>query len=127
LFVGGGRCRRLGRLRSGGLLVVNTSVVNTSVVTPPTLDPSIQVLALAASELANELGAAAAASMVALGAYVAATTVVSLDALIDTLPEALPSYRRQHVESSARALRAGHGVGVDAGIAAPAWPIGAAA
>ena len=45
--------------------------------------------------------------MVALGAYVAVTRILAIEELVDTLPEALPSYRRQHVASNVRALQAG--------------------
>ena len=49
-----------------------------------------------------------AAAMVMAGAYAAATELVRLDALVAALPEALPSYRRQHVGLNERALRAGY-------------------
>jgi Pyruvate/2-oxoacid:ferredoxin oxidoreductase gamma subunit len=112
----------LARLTGGGLLVVNTGVVTSFEV-----DPSVQVLAFPASELAIKLGAAAAATMVALGAYAEATGIVSIDELIDTLPEALPSYRRQHIESNVRALQAGASAATEAGIRLAAWPSGVAA
>jgi Pyruvate/2-oxoacid:ferredoxin oxidoreductase gamma subunit len=107
----------LHRLRDGGLLVVNTSVVTSLVV-----DPSVHVLAFPASELAIKLGAAAAATMVALGGYATATGIVSIDVLIATLPEVLPSYRSQHIESNARALNAGGEAAVASGISLAAWP-----
>ena len=107
----------LQRLRDGGLLVINTSVVTSFEV-----HPSVQTLAFPASELAIELGAAAAATMVALGAYAAATGIVALEELIDTLPAVLPSYRSQHIESNVLALRAGAETAVNSGISLAAWP-----
>jgi Pyruvate/2-oxoacid:ferredoxin oxidoreductase gamma subunit len=107
----------LERLLAGGLLVVNTSVV-----TSYEIDPSVRVLTLPATELAIKLGAAAAATMVALGAYAQATGMVGIDELIDTLPAVLPSYRTQHIEGNARALRAGAEAGAASGIALAAWP-----
>jgi Pyruvate/2-oxoacid:ferredoxin oxidoreductase gamma subunit len=107
----------LDRLRDGGLLVVNTSVV-----TALDVDPSVHVLAFAASELAIKLGAAAAATMVALGGYAKASGIVSIDELIATLSEVLPSYRSQHIESNARALQAGAEAAVASGISLAAWP-----
>ena len=59
----------LRRLRTEGLLVVNTSVVTSFEV-----HPSVQVLAFPASELALKLGAAAAATMTA-----AATTGIPME------------------------------------------------
>ena len=106
----------LARLRPGGLLVVNTSVVTTFEV-----DPSVHVLAFAATELAITLGAAAAATMVALGAYARTTGIVAIEELIDTLPAVLPSYRSQHIESNARALRAGADAAATSGVALAAW------
>ena len=112
----------LHRLRRDGLLVVNTSVV-----TSFDVDPGIRLMAFPASELAIRLGAPAAATMVALGCYAGATGIVTLDELIDTLPEVLPSYRSQHVESNARALRAGADAAAAADVTLPAWPAKAAA
>jgi Pyruvate/2-oxoacid:ferredoxin oxidoreductase gamma subunit len=107
----------LRRLRTEGLLVVNTSVV-----TSFEFHPSVRVLAFPASELALKLGAAAAATMVALGAYATVTGIVVLEELIETLPAVLPSYRSQHIESNARALRAGAAAALDSGVLFAAWP-----
>jgi Pyruvate/2-oxoacid:ferredoxin oxidoreductase gamma subunit len=107
----------LRRLTGGGLLVVNTSVV-----TAWEVQPSVQVLSFPASELAIKLGAPAAATMVALGAYASVTGIVALEQLIDTLSAVLPSYRSQHIESNARALRAGAEAAFDSGISLAAWP-----
>jgi Pyruvate/2-oxoacid:ferredoxin oxidoreductase gamma subunit len=107
----------LHRLHADGLLVVNTSVVSTTEV-----DPSVHVLALPASELAIKLGAAAAATMVALGAYASATEIVNIAELVATLPEVLPSYRSQHIESNARALQAGADAALELGVRLAAWP-----
>jgi Pyruvate/2-oxoacid:ferredoxin oxidoreductase gamma subunit len=107
----------LDRLRDGGLLVVNTSVV-----TSFAADPSVQVLAIAASEIAIKLGAAAAATMVALGGYAQATQIVGIDELIATLSVVLPSYRSQHIESNARALQAGADAAHASGVSLAAWP-----
>jgi 2-oxoglutarate ferredoxin oxidoreductase subunit gamma len=67
----------------------------------------------------EELGNPMAVSMVATGAYVALTGIVTLDSAIAAMEESLPAYRRQHAESNAAALRAGAQL-VDS-LAAPAW------
>jgi Pyruvate/2-oxoacid:ferredoxin oxidoreductase gamma subunit len=108
------------RLRPGGVLVLNTSVVTPGLM--PELPPGVHTAAIAASELAIELGSPAAGAMVALGAYAAVTGILEIEELIDTLPEALPSYRRQHVASNARALQAGAEAASGYGILDPAWP-----
>ena len=78
-----------------------------------------------ATRIANELGSPLAASLVLLGAYVAATGLVSLDAALAAMADSVPAYRREHLAKNAAALRAGFAaaaVGV-----APAWPEVAAA
>jgi Pyruvate/2-oxoacid:ferredoxin oxidoreductase gamma subunit len=45
--------------------------------------------------------------MVALGAFAAATRIVTLESLVDAAHHVLPSYRAQHAEKNARALTAG--------------------
>ena len=60
-----------------------------------------------ATDLAVDLGNIMTASMVMLGAYVAATDLVSLDALDAAVAESLPPYRTQHVALNVAALAAG--------------------
>ena len=47
------------------------------------------------------------ASMVMLGAYVAATDIVTLDSVDRAIEASLPSYRTQHVARNVAAIRAG--------------------
>jgi 2-oxoglutarate ferredoxin oxidoreductase subunit gamma len=108
------------RLRAGSLLVLNTSVVTPDVL-PPVPD-GVRTAAIPASELAIELGSPAAATMVALGAYAAVTQILQIEELVETLPEALPSYRRQHVASNERALHAGAEAAGGYGVLEAAWP-----
>jgi Pyruvate/2-oxoacid:ferredoxin oxidoreductase gamma subunit len=93
------------KVRAGGVLLINTSIPGGEAEVGVHAD--VVVLPVPASDIAIGLGAAAAASMVAIGAYAAATGLVSLDALVDGVPDVLPSYRRQHARSSQDALRAG--------------------
>ena len=110
----------LRRLRPDGVLVLNTSVVTPGLL-PPVPD-GVRTAAIPGSELAIELGSPAAATMVALGAYAAVTRILEIEELVETLPDALPSYRRQHVASNARALQAGADAAAGYGILEPAWP-----
>jgi 2-oxoglutarate ferredoxin oxidoreductase subunit gamma len=66
-----------------------------------------RVVELAATDLAVDLGNIMTASMVMLGAYVAATGMVALDSLERAVTASLPSYRTQHVARNVTALRAG--------------------
>jgi Pyruvate/2-oxoacid:ferredoxin oxidoreductase gamma subunit len=82
--------------------------------------PPGATVAIPAGGVAIELGIAAAATMVALGAYAAATRIVDLDALVAALPEAMPPYRSQHIAGNERALRAGAALVPD--VVRAAWP-----
>ena len=102
------------KLRSGSLVLVNTTVVEAE------FDHAqYQVVDVPATDLAVDLGNIMTASMVMLGAYVAVTEIVSLDAVDRAIEESLPSYRSQHVARNLAAVRAG----VDAAprATAPAW------
>ncbi len=113
----------LRRLRPDGVLVVNSSVVHLPFPPPAApVPPGVALVSLPATELAIDLGAPAAATMVALGAYTAVTRILAVDDLIDTLPDALPSYRTQHIASNARALRAGAEAVATAAMTRLAWP-----
>ena len=67
-----------------------------------------------ATDLAVDLGNIMTASMVMLGAYVAATDMVSFDALDAAVAESLPPYRTQHVALNVAALAAGRDAAPDA-------------
>ncbi|MFI6580846.1 2-oxoacid:acceptor oxidoreductase family protein [Embleya sp. NPDC050493] len=103
------------RLHDDGLLVLNTSLCD------PADTPTIgRLVPIPASELAASSGNASAVTMIALGAYAAATAVVGLDTLLATAAEVLPPYRTQHAEGIRSALRVGH---AHAGPALRAWPV----
>ena len=75
-----------------------------------------RVFDVPATDLATELGNVMGASIV--------TGLVGLDATVAAMADAVPPYRRQHVEANERALRAGFDA-VEAQVA-PAWePAGA--
>ncbi|MGW1989285.1 2-oxoacid:acceptor oxidoreductase family protein [Embleya sp. NPDC001921] len=103
------------RLHDDGLLVLNTSLCD------PGATPTVgRLVPVPASELAASTGNPSAVTMIALGAYAAATAVVALDTLLDTAAEVLPPYRRQHADGIRSALRMGH---AHAGPALRAWPV----
>jgi 2-oxoacid:acceptor oxidoreductase gamma subunit (pyruvate/2-ketoisovalerate family) len=90
------------KLRPGSLVLVNTTVFEGS------FDPDLyRVVELAATDLAVDLGNIMTASMVMLGAYVATTDIVSLDAVDAAIAASLPAYRSQHVARNVDAVRAG--------------------
>ncbi len=106
----------LARVRSGGLVLRNASVWE-----DPLAATDIEVLDVAASDLASEAGHVMAASMVMLGALSAHTGLVGLHALEDGVRACVPPYRQQHLELNDRALQAGAAAVVPSA-AHEAWP-----
>lgn len=102
------------KLRPGGIVLVNSSVFDANVRYDGIVLP-LPVTAIAAEADMSQAGA-----MVALGAFAAATGVVSLATLMAIAEEVLPPYRVQFAESNRRALALGHAA-VPA-ILHPAWP-----
>ena len=102
------------KLRRGSLVLVNTTVFEGTFDTD-----EYQVVEVAATDLAVDLGNILTASMVMLGAYVAATDIVTLDAVDAAIAASLPAYRSQHVARNVAAVRAGFDVAPRAIV--PAW------
>ena len=98
------------RMLPGGVIVIDSSVFRGDWALP-----GVRVVPLPASTMAVELGQSRGGSMVALGAFAAATGLVPLEALLGAAEEVLPSYRRQHVAANQRALEAGHAAFARAG------------
>ena len=90
------------KLRDDALVVVNESLFEGEVA------PARQrVFAIPATRLATELGSPLSASMVLVAAYACITELAGLASLIAGMREAIPPYRRQHLESNEKALRLG--------------------
>jgi Pyruvate/2-oxoacid:ferredoxin oxidoreductase gamma subunit len=89
------------KLRPGGLVLVNDSTFTHEITAPVT------VVRLPATEIAAQVGNPMGGTMVMAGAYSALTGLVALESLVDGMRESIPAYRRQHIESNERALRAG--------------------
>lgn len=103
------------KLRAGGFLLTDSNVFQAEVAHP---GPQLAIPAIA---MATEAGMPQAGSMVALGAFAAATGIVALDTLLAVAEEVLPPYRRQFAEANRKALSLGHGA-VPAELC-PAWPL----
>jgi Pyruvate/2-oxoacid:ferredoxin oxidoreductase gamma subunit len=103
------------KLRPDSVTFVNTSVVPEAALRelPGT------VVSIGATDEAQRLGNALAASLVLLGALAGSTGLVGLDALVDAVAEVMPSYRAQHVLGNQEALRHGYGLRTSA---PAAWP-----
>ncbi len=88
----------LRKLRPNGLLFTNATLVKQAA--PPT----VRSIAVPATSLAEDAGNVAGASMIALGAFVAATELVAFDAVVGAMQRALPSHRRHRAEENVRLL-----------------------
>ncbi len=101
-------------------LVPNAVVVANASLFQAELDRErVRLFEIPAVERATEIGSPLAASLVLLGAYAAITGIVALPSLVAAMQDSVPSYRRQHLESNERALRAGFEEAPRG--AAPAW------
>ena len=104
------------KLREDGFLLLNDKVFQAE------SHHKGSTLSLAATGIATEAGMPQAGSMVALGAFCAATDVVRLETLLDIAEEVLPSYRRQFAEGNRKAMQLGHEA--VSGTLCEAWPVG---
>ena len=91
------------RLKSGGLLVMNSSLIDSK----PVLDNTIDIIAVPADDLAVELGNQKAANMVALGAYLQKRGNLSPEAAAQALPDVLAKRYHQTLPLNTEALRRG--------------------
>jgi Pyruvate/2-oxoacid:ferredoxin oxidoreductase gamma subunit len=102
------------KVRPGGLVMVNDATFAT-----PLDDAAFRVVRVPATTIAASLGNELAGSLVMVGAYLATTGLIGLDAAITGMRESIPSYRTQHIAANEEAMRAGHDA-VEAGTF-PAW------
>jgi 2-oxoglutarate ferredoxin oxidoreductase subunit gamma len=91
------------RLKSGGLLIMNSSLIDTE----PKLDDSIEIISVPADELAVELGSQKSANMVALGTYLQKRGHLTIDTASEALPEVLASRYHNTLPVNIEALRRG--------------------
>jgi 2-oxoacid:acceptor oxidoreductase gamma subunit (pyruvate/2-ketoisovalerate family) len=106
------------KLRPGSLVLVNTTVFSDAF--EGSFDADVyRVVEVPATDVAVDVGNIMTASMVMLGAYVAATDIVALDSVDAAIASSLPAYRAQHVARNVDAVRAGFEVAPRS--VAPAW------
>jgi 2-oxoglutarate ferredoxin oxidoreductase subunit gamma len=89
-------------VKPGGVLVYNSSLIASS---PARSD--IRYIPVPANQIAGELGSVKMANMVALGALVAATGVLPLEAVAAALRAHLPEAKRKLLEPNLEALQRG--------------------
>lgn len=96
----------LSRLRHGGWVLRNSTLVSDDDLPDGTTSLGVPVI-----DVARQLGSPQVAGLVMMSAYAAVTDVVSADSLVAAMEGLVPPYRRQHVESNARAIHHGHELG----------------
>jgi 2-oxoglutarate ferredoxin oxidoreductase subunit gamma len=91
------------RLHPMGIVIIDASVFRGEIERP-----DLTVIRIEATTKAAEMGNVRGASMIVLGAFAAATGLVSPAALVAATAEVFPSYRAQHAAANAEAIRAGY-------------------
>jgi 2-oxoglutarate ferredoxin oxidoreductase subunit gamma len=89
-------------VKPGGLLLVNASLI-----TDQSARSDIRAIYISATDIATELGNTRIANMVLLGAYIAATGIVSLDSAKAQLDEHLSDRQRKWLQPNIQALDRG--------------------
>jgi 2-oxoglutarate ferredoxin oxidoreductase subunit gamma len=89
-------------VKTGGTLVYNSSLINTQ-----SQRSDIKIISVPANDLAKDIGDERTANMVMLGAMIAATRVLPLPTVIETLRVYLASRAGSDFEADAAALRCG--------------------
>jgi 2-oxoglutarate ferredoxin oxidoreductase subunit gamma len=91
------------RLKTGGLLVMNSSLIDSE----SQLFETTEILAVPADDIANELGNPKAANMVALGAYLQKRGLFGPDKAAECLADVLARRYHQTLPVNTEALRRG--------------------
>jgi len=91
------------RLKKGGLLIMNSSLIDCE----PQVDPSVEIIAVPADELAVELGSQRSTNMVALGVYLERRGQLSPDEAAEALPETIARRYHNTLPVNIAALRKG--------------------
>ncbi len=96
-----------GDLPAGGFLLINSSLIERG---PERQD--LQVMKVPANRIAEEAGTLQVTNMAALGAYVGAKKVVSLESVIIALKRMIPAHRKELLSVNETALRRGYETGL---------------
>jgi 2-oxoglutarate ferredoxin oxidoreductase subunit gamma len=91
------------RLRSGGLLLFNSSLTDAA----PQVGDDIEVVPVPADEIAADLGSPKSANVVILGAYLQKRGYLGLDDAAKALPDVLAARYHDTLATNAKALHRG--------------------
>lgn len=90
-------------VKENGFLLVNASLIDSK----KTIRKDIDKILLPANDIAKDLGNTQMANMVALGAFIEKTNIVSLDLAIESLPEIFPNRPSHFILNNSRAMKKG--------------------
>src|ERR1041384_5399774 len=90
----------LAKVRAGGTVLVNAPLVTCA-------RTDVNVVEVPMTAIAEELGNVGLVSMAALGAYVATTNVVPMDAVLDAMRAEIPAYRANRIPTNEAAIARG--------------------
>jgi 2-oxoglutarate ferredoxin oxidoreductase subunit gamma len=100
-------------VKAGGLIIYNSSLIN-----PPQadrrVDKTIDVLAVPVDQIAIELGSPRSANMVAIGAYLGRTGLLSIETAAQSIAEVLSERYHKTIPVNTEALRRGAKLGIRA-------------
>ncbi len=97
-----------GKLKEGGVLVVNTSLVEEK-----DLRDDVRIIKVDANQKALEIGNLKVANMVMLGAYVKASGIFSRESLLKVFKERFTGEKQKLLEMNTRAFDAGMELAAD--------------
>ena len=89
-------------IQQGGFLLINSSLVDRDA-----SRTDLKVVKVPANRIAEEAGTLQVTNMAALGAYVAGSSVVSLDSVVVALRRMIPEHRKELLAVNEEALRRG--------------------
>ena len=89
-------------LKKGGLLILNSSLVNSRPVRK-----DIQVICVPCNQIAEKVGMARVANLVALGAFIKATGAVTLESVAHAMKKVYKRAKPEMLELNQKALQAG--------------------
>lgn len=95
------------KLRANGLVVINEDMVDINV-----KRSNLSIVKVKADTIAEEIGSEKVSNMVALGAFIGATSLLPLESLSEALKKTIPSHRSHLVELNKKALQRGFEIGL---------------
>ncbi|WP_291330063.1 2-oxoacid:acceptor oxidoreductase family protein [Desulfovibrio sp. UCD-KL4C] len=91
------------RLMDGGIQIINSSLIDKELVETE----RVKSYLVPANDIADKLGNSRMANMVALGAFIKASGIIDLTAVIESLPNVISAHYSHLIPKNAEALQAG--------------------